>query len=161
MDYKQIYETLLQTLCEAYNKMFKLLEQIETSDEALSLLTAQNRPDVQEICAITSQKDQLIQTLDHLSISIEPIHMQLDGIKALCYEVCEHPLYHHLENLQLLNYYYLRKVINNEDIRNPEIIDRLNDYKASLELDVKIREVPQSHRQVFRFGPEETEKHPF
>ena len=78
MDYKQIYETLLQTLCEAYNKMFKLLEQIETSDEALSLLTAQNRPEVQEICAITSQKDQLIQTLDHLSISIEPIHMQLD-----------------------------------------------------------------------------------
>lgn len=154
MDYRQTYEALLQTLCEAYNRMFKTLEQIEQCDETLTELSALNRPDVREVCAVTSRKERLIQYLDDLSISTEPLQTQLDGIKALCHEVCVHPMYYHLEDLQLLTYYYIRRVINKEDINNPEIIDRLNGYRESLALDVKISEVPRSQRHVFMFVPD-------
>lgn len=155
MDYRQTYENLLQTLCNAYNKMFRILEQIEKCDEVLSFLSALNRPEVDEVCMITSQKERLVEALDHLSIAIEPVHAQLDGISALCHEATVHPLYYHMEDLQLLTYYYIRKVINKEDIKNPEITRRLNDYKESLELDVKISEIPQSQRQVFMLIPNE------
>lgn len=149
-----MYENLLQTLCKAYNRMFQILKQIEKCDEALSLLSTLNRPDVDEVLAVTSQTEHLIQTLDKISLAIEPIHAQLDGIMALCQEIKIHPLYYHMEDLQLLTYYYIRKVINKEDINNPEIIRRLNDYKESLELDAKISEVPESQRQVFMFVPD-------
>jgi len=58
-------------------------------------------------------------------------------------------MYLHLTDLQLLVYYYIRQVINKEDINNPEIISRLNEYKESLELDKAISEVPESQKQVF------------
>ena len=58
-------------------------------------------------------------------------------------------MYLHLTDLQLLVYYYIRQVINKEDINNPEIISRLNEYKKSLELDKAISEVPESQKQVF------------
>lgn len=154
MDYRQTYEALLQTLCEAYNRMFKTLERIEECDETLAQLSSLNRPDVREVCAVTSQKERLIQYLDDVSVSTEPLQTQLDGIRALCHEVCVHPMYHHLTDLQLLTYYYIRQVINKEDIHNPEIISRLKEYKESLALDVRISEVPQSRRQVFVFVPE-------
>lgn len=154
MEYRQIYENLLTTLCNAYNKMFKLLEGIEQCDRELARLSALNRPDVNEICSITSHKDQLLNTLDKISLAIEPVHQQLDGIRELCQEVCTHRLYHRMEDLQLLTYYYIRKVINREDINNPDIISRLNDYKESLELDKAISEVPQSERQVYMFVPD-------
>ena len=154
MDYRQMYENLLQTLCKAYNKMFRILEQIEKCDEALSLLTASNRPDADDVLAIASQTERLIQSLDRISLAIEPVHARLDGLKALCPEVSSHPLYGYMEDLQLLTYYDIRRVINKEDICNPEIVKRLNDYKESLELDVQISRVPQSQREVFLFVPD-------
>lgn len=36
MEYRQKYENLLQTLCNAYNKMFKLLEGVEHCDKELA-----------------------------------------------------------------------------------------------------------------------------
>ena len=58
-----------------------------------------------------------------------------------------------MEDLQLLVYYYIRKVINKEDINNPDILARLNDYKESLELDLILEQVPESQKQVFLFVP--------
>ena len=63
-------------------------------------------------------------------------------------------MYLHLNDLQLLVYYYIRQVINKEDINNPDIINRLNDYKESLELDKALSEVPESQKQVFMLVPE-------
>lgn len=154
MEYQQIYENLLKTLCNAYSKMFKLLEGVEQCDRELSRLSTQNRPDVKEINDVTAYKENLICTLDQISLAIEPLHGQLDGIMELCQEVRVHPLYYHMEDLQILTYYYIRKVINKEDINNPDIISRLNDYKESLELDKAISEVPQSLRQVYMFVPD-------
>lgn len=154
MEYRQIYENLLKSLCDAYNKMFKLLEGIERCDREFSRLASLNRPDVSEVHGVTSCKEQLILALDHISLAIEPVHGQLDGIMKLCQEVRVHPMYYYMEDLQLLTYYYIRKVINKEDINNPDIVRRLNDYKESLELDVAISEVPQSQRQVYMFVPD-------
>lgn len=154
MEYKQIYENLLRTLCNAYGKMFKLLEGVERCDGELSRLSSQNRPDVDEVREVTMYKEQLILTLDKISIALEPVHKQLDGMKELCQEVSVHPLYYHMEDLQILTYYYIRRVINKEDINNPDIVRRLNDYKESLELDKAISEVPQSQRQVYMFVPD-------
>lgn len=154
MEYRQIYENLLKTLCNGYRKMFQLLEGIEQCDGELTLLSQQNRPDINEINNITGCKERLICTLDQISLAIESLHQQLDGIMELCQEVSIHPMYHYMEDLQLLTYYYIRKVINKEDINNPDVINRLNIYKESLELDKAISEVPQSQRQVYMFVPE-------
>lgn len=153
MDYRQTYENLLRTLCKAYDRMFLILEQIEQCDEMLASLSLENRPDVDHVLAIATQTERLIESLDHISLEILPVHTQLDGIKSLCQEVYTDPLYGHMEDLQLLVYYYIQKVINKEEINNPEILDRLNDYKESLELDLILEQVPESQKQVFLFVP--------
>lgn len=155
MEYRQKYETLLQTLCNAYNKIFRLLEGVEHCDKELTRLSQINRPNVDEVCGITTCKGRLIVTMDQISAAIEPIHAQLDGIRTLCQEIDQHPLYLHLNDLQLLVYYYIRQVINKEDINNPEIVNRLNEYKESLELDKAVSEVPESERFVYMFVPEQ------
>jgi len=154
MEYRQKYENLLQTLCKAYNKMFQLLEGVEQCDRELSRLSLMNRPSVDAVRIATAYKEQLIANLDQISIAIEPVHEQLDGIQALYQELDSHPMYLHLNDLQLLVYYYIRQVINKEDIHNPDIVHRLNDYKESLELDKAIGEVPDSMKQVFMLVPE-------
>lgn len=153
MDYKQKYENLLQTLCNAYNKILKLLEGVEQCDKELSRLSRINRPSVDEVCRVTECKDRLIITMDRISVAIESLHEQLDGIMALYQESRRHPMYYHLQDLQLLTYYYIRQVIDKEDINNPDIISRLNDYKESLELDQVLSEIPESMRQVFMLVP--------
>lgn len=154
MNFRETYETLLEALCESYRKMLKILDQIEGFDDILAKLSCQHRPDVSKICAITTQKERLIQRLDGFSILVEQLHGQLDPICELCQEVRIHPLYKHMEDLQILNYYRIRTVINKEDINNPDVMRRLADYKESLELDVKIDEVPMSERQIFMFVPD-------
>lgn len=154
MDYRQTSEDLLRTLCKAYDKMFRILEQIEQCDEALEQLTQENRPDVDHVLAIVTQTERLIESLDQISLEIQPAHEQLDGIKALCQEVYTNPLYGHMEDLQLLVYYYIRKVINKEEINSPDILDRLNAYKESLELDLILEQIPQSQKQVFLLIPD-------
>lgn len=54
-------------------------------------------------------------------------------------------------------YYAIHKIVNKEDINNQDIIDRLNAYKASLELDKAISEVPDSEKQIFMLIPERKE----
>lgn len=154
MEYRQKYESLLQTLCNAYNKMFQLLEGVEQCDKELARLSLINRPSVEEVCRVTQYKERLIITLDQISIAIDPLHDQLDGLRTLCQEIDNHSMYLHLTDLQLLVYFYIRQVINKEDINNPDIVSRLNDYKESLELDRALSEVPASQKQVFMLVPE-------
>ena len=154
MNYKETYELLLQTLCESYRKMLKLLDQLECFDELLAEISSKHRPDTRKLCAITTQQERLIQNLDQLSILIEQLHERLDPMSELCHEVFVHPMYQHMEDLQLLSYYRIRTVINKEDINNPDIIVRLSNYRESLELDAQIEEVPMSERQVFMFVPD-------
>ncbi len=154
MAYQQKYETLLQTLCNAYNQMFKLLEGVEQCDKELARLSKIHRPGVEAVCHVTRRKEQLLVTMDQISIAVEPLHNQLDGLRTLCQEIDNHPVYLRLNNLQLLVYYYIRQVINKEDLNNPDIINRLNDYKESLELDKALSEVPESQKQVFMLVPE-------
>lgn len=99
MEYRQIYENLLKTLCNAYRKMFRLLEGIEQCDDELTRLSLQNRPDVDEVNDVTAYKERLICTLDQISLAIDPLHKQLDGIMELCQEVSVHPMYRHMEDL--------------------------------------------------------------
>ena len=153
MDYRETYENLLRALCKAYDKMFRILEQIEQCDDALEQLTQENRPDVDHVLGIATQTERLIESLDHISLKIQPVHEQLDGIRSLCQEVTSNPLYGHMEDLQTLVYYYIRKVINKEEINNPDVLNRLNAYKESLELDFILEQVPESQKQVFLFVP--------
>ena len=154
MEFRQVYENLLRTLCKSYGKMFKLLENVEQCDKELARLAAQNRPEVDDVCGVTAKKDQLLATLDQISLAVEPLHQQLDGMIELCQEIDVHPLYFRMEEMQIMTYYYIRKVINREDINNPEIVRRLNDYKESLELDKALSEIPQSQRKVYMLVPE-------
>lgn len=154
MEYRQKYESLLHTLCNAYNKMFQLLEGVEQCDRELTRLSMLNRPNVEEVTGVTAYKERLIVTLDQISIAVDPLHNQLDGLRTLCQEIDHHPMYLRLNDLQLLVYYYIRQVINKEDINNPDIISRLNDYKESLELDRALSQVPESQKQVFMLVPE-------
>lgn len=154
MEYRQKYENLLQTLCNAYNKIFKLLEGVEQCDRELLRLSRINRPGVGDVCRVTECKQRLIVTMDQISLAAEPVHGQLDGLRALCQEIDSHPMYLHLNDLQLLVYYYIRQVINKEDINNPDIINRLNDYKESLELDKALSEIPDAQKQIFMLVPE-------
>ncbi|MDE7477438.1 MAG: hypothetical protein K2M91_05735 [Lachnospiraceae bacterium] len=155
MEYKQRYENLLQILCNAYSKMYKLLEGVDQCDKELERLSLINRPSVEEVCGVTDCKDRLIVTMNQISIAIEPVHEQLDNLMALCPEISAHPLYRRMQELQYVLSYYIRKVINKEDINNPDIINRLNAYKESLELDKAISEVPDSEKQVFMLVPEQ------
>ena len=50
-------------------------------------------PSVEEVCRITEYKERLIVTLDQISIAIDPVHDQLDGIRALCQEIDSHPMF--------------------------------------------------------------------
>ena len=79
MDFRQRYENLLQILCDAYTKMYQLLDGVEQCDRELNRLSLINRPSVEEVCGVTDCKDRLIVTIDKISIAIEPIHQQLSG----------------------------------------------------------------------------------
>lgn len=153
MDYRQVYEILLQTQCASYQNMLDLLTRIERLDESLAALSAQNRPDVGKIGAITAQKEYLIGRLDSLSLHAKQAHEELQGLSGLCQEITAHPLCQRMEALKLAAYQRVNAVIEKEDVHNPNIIKRLEDYKEALTLDIKIKDIPLSKRQLFVFIP--------
>ncbi|MCM1184653.1 MAG: hypothetical protein NC337_14885 [Roseburia sp.] len=157
MENQQIYEILLRTQCEAYQNMLALLERIERLDESLAAITAQSRPDVNRIGRITAQKEQLIQRLDALSLHAVQANRELEGMSALCLQIGAHPLYRRSEELKLEAYRRVTAVIRKEDTRNPEIIRHLEAYQEALTLDLKIKDVPLSKRQLFLFVPKKGE----
>lgn len=154
MDYEQTYEILLKTQCEAYKKMLQLFDQIEGLDGVLSKLSVQNKPDVNKIHAITLQKERLIQKLDEISLYTEQTQEKLENISGLCQKANVLPLYHRMEELKHRAYHRIGTVIHKEDSNNPGIIKRLTAYKESLELDLKIKDIPLSKRRIFMYMPD-------
>ena len=141
MDFRQRYENLLQILCDAYTKMYQLLEGVEQCDHELNRLSLINRPSVEEVCGVTDCKDRLIVTIDKISIAIEPIHQQLDAIMSICQEVSVHPQYRRMQNLEYVIYYAIQKIINKEDINNRGI-------NALLEIYVKFHKEAESNPEL-------------
>jgi len=154
MEYGQFYEKNLKALCEAYQEMLGLLAYIEEYDTLFIKLMNQNRPDIDRIENITSQKDRLIAQLDETMCYTEQLHIQLDHVMEFYQDVSFHPLYQQLEKLQVLASARINKVLFKEDVNNPVIIEKLEDYKESIELDIKISEIPKSQRQTFLFVPD-------
>lgn len=154
MDYSRTYKKILNALCEAYKEMLGLLTLTERYDAAFMKLMEENRPDTKHIGNITSQKDRLIQQIDETMCYAEQLHIQLDHVMEFYQDVSYDPQYRRLEDLQILASARMRAVLFKEDINNPVIIQKLEDYKEALELDLKINEIPMSQRQIFMFVPD-------
>lgn len=153
MEYRQVYEVLLQTQCASYQNMLEILTRIERLDDALAGICAQDMPSPEKIDAISAQKEYLIQKLDSLSLHAKQAHEELEGMSGLCQEITAHPLYPRMEALKLAAYRRVSAVIEKEDLRNPDIIRRLENYREALTLDIKIKDIPLSKRQLFVYIP--------
>lgn len=154
MDYRKTYELLLNNLCSAYRKMLKILDKIDGFDRLLNDVSDERRPDADFVYAVATQKERMIARLDGISIEVEELHVKLENMMSLCQQIAELPMYKYLENLQLLTYYRINAIMNEEAVTTPQIIDKLTACKESMELDLMIREVPEEQRQVFMFVPD-------
>ena len=154
MDYRKTYELLLNNLCSAYRKMLKILDKIDGFDRLLNDVSDERRPDADFVYAVATQKERMIARLDGISIEVEELHVKLENMMSLCQQIAELPMYKYLENLQLLTYYRINAIMNEEAVTTPQVIDKLTACKESMELDLMIREVPEEQRQVFMFVPD-------
>lgn len=154
MDYRKTYELLLNNLCSAYRKMLKILDKIDGFDRLLNDVSDERRPDADFVYAVATQKERMIARLDGISIEVEELHVKLENMMSLCQQIAELPMYKYLENLQLLTYYRVNAIMNEEAVTTPQVIDKLTACKESMELDLMIREVPEEQRQVFMFVPD-------
>lgn len=154
MDYRKTYELLLNNLCDSYRKMLKILDQIDGFDKLLNEVSEERRPDADFVYAIATQKERLLERLDGISIDVEQLHVRLENIMALCQEVAEQPLYQYMENLQVLTFYRINAIMNEEAVETPQVIEKLTECKESMELDLMISEVPEEEKQVFLFVPD-------
>lgn len=154
MDYRKTYGLLLNNLCSAYRKMLKILDKIDGFDRLLNDVSDERRPDADFVYAVATQKERMIARLDGISIEVEELHVKLENMMSLCQQIAELPMYKYLENLQLLTYYRINAIMNEEAVTTPQVIDKLTACKESMELDLMIREVPEEQRQVFMFVPD-------
>ncbi len=154
MENGQIYEILLRTQYTSYQSMLELLTRVERLDEALAAISVQNRPDVNKIGTITARKESLIQRLDALSLHAKQAHQELEAMSELQEEIRMHPLYPRMEELKHAAYRRVSAVIEKEDRNNPDIIKHLEDYKEALTLDIKIKDIPLSKRQLIVVIPD-------
>lgn len=147
--YKEKFEILLNTQCEFFRKMLRVLEHIKSYDKMLSELCKECRPSPEKIHYVTTQKERLIEGLDKLSVCAENIQPQIESMLSLCPELELSNAYPKMLELQNITLNKIENVIYNEDVQNPEIIDSLNEYKETLELDVKIEQIPMKNRKMF------------
>lgn len=154
MDYRKTYELLLNNLCDLYRKMLKILDKIDGFDKLLNEVSEERRPDADFVYAIATQKERLLERLDRISIDVEQLHVRLENIMALCQEVAEQPLYKYMENLQILTFYRINAIMNEEAVETPQVLDKLTECKESMELDLMISEVPEDKKKRFMFVPD-------
>jgi hypothetical protein len=132
--------------------MLDLLDRIEECDRNLKKLTARRTPNLTAISHITSRKERFLIQLDNKSRCVRQADDKLKSILEVCQQVYQHPKYAQLMQLSALTRYRINEVIEKEDTNNPEIVQRLNEYRKSLELDIKISRVPvQQKRRMFMF----------
>ncbi len=154
MDYRKSYELILNNLCNAYRKMLSILDKIDGFDRLLNDVSDERRPDANLVYAIAAQKERMIAQLDSISVEVEELHVKLENMMSICQQIEELPMYKYLENLQLLTYYRINAIMNEEAVTTPQVIDKLTACKESMELDLMISEVPKEQRQIFMFVPD-------
>ena len=154
MNYRQNYEELLQTQCDAYQQMIQIITQISECDDCLLSSSIQDTPDVNKVHEITYKKESLIQKLDTLSIHTEQSKGRIADILYLYKDFQIHPLYLRMTKLQEIVRTELQQVIDKEDNNNPSITNKLTQYKEKLETDIKIREIPMEKRKIFFIYPD-------
>ncbi|EOS52823.1 hypothetical protein C809_00372 [Lachnospiraceae bacterium MD335] len=154
MDYRKTYELILNNLCSAYRKMLSMLDKIDGFDRLLNDVSDERRPDANLVYAIAAQKERMIAQLDSISVEVEELHVKLENMMSICQQIEELPMYKYLENLQLLTYYRINAIMNEEAVTTPQVIDKLTACKESMELDLMISEVPKEQRQIFMFVPD-------
>ncbi len=150
MDYRKTYELILNNLCSAYRKMLSILDKIDGFDRLLNDVSDERRPDANLVYAIAAQKERMIAQLDSISVEVEELHVKLENMMSICQQIEELPMYKYLENLQLLTYYRINAIMNEEAVTTPQVIDKLTACKESMELDLMISE----QRQIFMFVPD-------
>lgn len=153
MDYKQKYEMLLKSQCDAYEQMLYAITQISECDDLLLQLSTRETPDVKNVQEVTCKKDFYINKLDKLSLETEQEKRRIADILYLYNDYHFHPLYLRMEQLQTMAREELEQVIKKEDSNNPSIISKLTQYKEKLEMDIKIREIPMEKRKIFFIRP--------
>ena len=154
MDYKQNYEILLKSQCDAYEQMLYAITQISECDDTLLKSSTCITPDVKAVQEVTAKKDYYIKKLDKLSLEIEQEKRRIADILYLYNDFNFHPLYLRMEQLQAMAREELEQIIKKEDSNNPSIVSMLTQYKEKLEMDIKIREIPMEKRKIFFIRPE-------
>lgn len=154
MNYKQTYEILLKSQCDAYEQMLYAITQISECDDALLKASTCKTPDIQSVQEITAKKDYYIKKLDTLSLKTEQEKHRIADILYLYHNFCFHPLYLRMEQLQTMAREELEQVIQKEDANHPSIVSTLTQYKDKLEMDMKIRDIPMSKRKIFFIHPD-------
>lgn len=154
MDYRQIYEILLNTLCENHRQMLHVLTQITLCDDALLELSLQDTPSSRQLQALTMHKERLVQNLENMSAANMKYMGQLTESISICSDITLHPLYQKMKKLQNTVQEKMQKVLHKEDTNNPVISKHLEAYQEKLELDMKIREIPMEKRQIFFVFPD-------
>lgn len=154
MDYRQIYEVLLNTLCENNRQMLHVLTQITLCDDVLLELSLQDAPSSRQLQALTMQKERLVQNLESMSADNMKYMNQLADSISICSDIALHPLYQKMKKLQSTVQEKMQKVLHKEDANNPVISKHLEAYQEKLELDIKIKEIPMEKRQIFFVFPD-------
>lgn len=154
MDYRQNFELLLQSQCDAYEQMLYAITQIEECDEALLKSSTLDTPDVKGVQEMTTKKEHYIKKLDNLSSETEQEKRRIADILYLYNDFHFHPLYLRMEKLQEMAREALAQLIQKEDSNNPSIVSKLTQYKEKLEMDIKIREIPMEKRKIFFIHPD-------
>ena len=154
MDYKQTYEMLLKSQCDAYEQMLYALTQISECDDLLLNSSNKETIDADTIQNVTAKKDYYIQKLDKLSLETEQEKLRIADILYLYNDFNFHPLYLRMEQLQTMAREELEQVIQKEDSNNPSIVSKLTQYKEKLEMDIKIREIPMEKKKIFFIHPD-------
>jgi hypothetical protein len=131
--------------------MLNLLDKIEKYDRKLVKLSCKAKTNIARISSVTSQKERLISQLDAISYHAKESHDQLESIANVCQQVRTHEMYAQLEQLKTLTHYRIQEVIDKEDTNNPIIVQKLNECRESLELDIKISKVPKQNRHFFMY----------
>lgn len=154
MDYKQTYEILLKSQCDAYEQMLYAITQISECDDLLLSSSNKETIDADTIQNITEKKEYFIQLLDKLSVETEQEKHRIADILYLYNDFHFHPLYQRMEQLQTMAREELEQIIKKEDTNNPTIVTKLTQYKEKLEMDIKIREIPMKKRKIFFIHPD-------
>ncbi len=154
MDYRKTYEALINKMCSAYQKMLNILDKIDGFNKLLGDVSKERRPDAKYVYAIATQKERLIEQLDRISIEVEEHHVKLENMMSVCQEIATLPWYQYMENLQLLSYYRIHEIMDDETVETPQVIEKLTRCKESMKLDLMISKVPKHKKQFFMFIPD-------